>query len=190
MPTYGKIRVAGVLFQSEPGAAAEDGELYIDSSSSQLSQKGAGSSTTPIGSVPSSSNPLQKQMQNLSGVTIPINATVAKLVNGGIAAADSDAAGKTKVIGIARESIANNIVGTVGLLGPNWDGAVAGLGFSPGDLIYMAESSGAYTNNISSFTGGDDRLVRVGIADCASGTASPVATDLLCILTEEVASNV
>lgn len=187
MTTFAKLKVSGIVFDPQPAGGAGEGELYTDSDSSQLSVKGSGPDTTPVGSAPSSDSQLRKVMQNLSGSTIPLNALVAKLTNGGIAAADSDAAGKTRVIGIARESIANNATGSIGLLGPNMDGVLTSLGFAPGDTIYMAESSGAYTNNVLSFTGSNDRIVRVGIADCAPGTASLTVTDLLCILTEEVA---
>lgn len=183
--TYAKLRINGIVFDPASQAGAAEGELYVDSTSGQLSVKGGGSSTTPIGAAPSADQALNKVMENQSGSTIPLNALVAKLANGTIAQADSD--GNANVIGIAQAAIPNLSTGTVRLLGPNIAGVLTGLGFAPGQSVYMSETTGHYTTNINSFTGSNDRLVRVGIADCAAGFASTTVVDLLAILTEEVA---
>lgn len=185
MTVHAKIRVDGVLLVPKPAANAVQGELFADTAApNQISVGAVGGTSNQLAS---GANPLVKLMQNLSGATILANAEVAKLPNGGIAAAGSDTVGRMNVIGIAKADILNNAIGSVGLFGPNQEGVLTGTGFAPGDKVYMAESNGAYTNDLNSFSGGNDRIVRVGIADCAAGTASATVVDLLCVLTEEVA---
>lgn len=187
MTVYAKLRVSGVVFDPKTAVSAVTGELFVELTSDQLSTKGLVDST-PVGAAADADSLLIKMMQNLSGVGIPIGAEVCKLVNGGIALAESDIPARARVIGVAREAILNNAQGKVGLIGPNQPGVLAGLGFTPGDKVYMAETAGAYTNSLASFTGGNDRIVCVGIADCAAGNASLTVTDLIMALTEEVAS--
>jgi hypothetical protein len=37
----------------------------------------------------------------------------------------------------------------------------------------------SFINSVGSLTGDDDSIIKVGIADCAAGTASGTATDLI-----------
>jgi hypothetical protein len=58
---------------------------------------------------------------------------------------------------------------------------LVGLGFAPGDEIFVGETTGGYVNDIAPFTGNNDSIIKIGVADCAAGTASSVATDLILI---------
>jgi len=121
---------------------------------------------------------LVKSMKNTSGVQIPLGAPIAKLADGGISQADSDAVGKQIWIGVANETIAINAFGQVVLVGPNIAGALTGKGFTPGDHIFLSQD-GSYINDSTLLTGGNDSLIRVGYADCADGVQSATATDLI-----------
>lgn len=129
---------------------------------------------------------LIKQMQSGHGSTIPAGKPVSKLANGKIVPADSDDALGQKYVGITKDSITANGTGDVYLTGNNIPGAVSGLGFTPGDEVFLSETSGAFTNNPNSFTNNDDSIIKLGIADCAAGTASSTATDLI-MFTEVIA---
>lgn len=133
------------------------------------------------------SNLLSKQMQNLSGVTIPAGVPIAKMPNGSIARADSDGAGGLQnFIGISGASIADATQGAVILVGANLAGVITGLGFAPGQDIYLSESGG-YTNTpATAFSNNDDSIIKIGVADCAAGAASSTATDLIMFPTVEV----
>ena len=104
---------------------------------------------------------------------------VAKQANGKINQADSDAVLGQEFVGFAMAvASADGDLISVLCAGANLAGAVTGLGFAPGDEIFLGEASG-YTNNPSSFTGSDDSIIRVGVADCAAGVASGTAVDLI-----------
>ena len=63
-------------------------------------------------------------------------------------------------------------------VGPNLADALVGLGFATGDEIYLSDAGG-YTNTTSGLSAGIDSIIKLGVADCASGTASATATDLI-----------
>lgn len=67
----------------------------------------------------------------------------------------------------------------VALVGYNLIGVLNGLGFTPGDKIFIGETPGSFVNDISSFAGENDSIIWVGWADCSEGTASNQAADLL-----------
>jgi len=120
-----------------------------------------------------------KTMQNLSGATIPAGYPVSKKPDGSIIASDSDGPGGLQnYIGISLAIILNGAQGVVIVVGPNIAGAITGLGFAPGDEVLIAENGG-YTNDPNSFTDANDSIIKVGVADCASGAASPTATDII-----------
>jgi len=121
---------------------------------------------------------LTKSMQNKSGATIDAGKPVSKKADGSIVPADSDSADGQTFVGITVDSIADDATGDVYLVGQNIPGALTGLGFTPGQDIFISESTG-FTNNPDSFSGGDDTITRVGIADCAAGAASDTVTDLI-----------
>jgi hypothetical protein len=151
--------------------------VFIDSTNSnQASFKDQGGNVVVIGAV-SSSNLFLKEMQ--AAEAMPVNTPVSKLPNGKIVPADSDAVAGQNYIGItASPAPAIDSLVTVLLPGANIVGAVASLGFAPGDEVFLGEGGG-FTNDPSVFTGGDDSIIRVGIADCGAGVASSIATDLI-----------
>jgi len=110
---------------------------------------------------------------------IPKGSPVAKYSDGKLYFADSDETEGKIFIGIALEDIAIGASGKVLCLGKNVPGVLTGLGFAPGDEIYIGESPGTYTNDPGSLTGGDDDITRIGIADCSEGVVSALATDLV-----------
>jgi len=121
---------------------------------------------------------LTKQMENKSGVQIDTGKPVSKKSDGTIVQADSDSVDGQIFVGIAAANIPNNTIGTVWLVGQNIPGVISGYGFAPGDDVFVSES-GEYTNDPASFTGANDTITRIGIADCAAGVASPVAVDII-----------
>ena len=150
------------------------GSLYIDPNSGALSNQSA-SGAQVIGVI---------QQMNLkimiAGAAIPAKYPVAKRGDGRVVAAGSDAGGGGQnFIGFSMEAATGvdqslNVL----LVGVNLEGAVDGLGFAPGEDVYLAEGGG-YTNDPNSFTGADDSLIKVGIADCAAGEAVATAKDLI-----------
>ena len=121
---------------------------------------------------------IEKTMESSHTSAIPINTPVSKKTDGTIVPADSDAADGQVFIGITSEEIASGSQGIVKLVGQNITGALTGLGFAVGDDVYLAETGG-YTNDPNSFTGDDDSIIRIGVADCSEGTASSTANDLI-----------
>jgi hypothetical protein len=121
---------------------------------------------------------LTKQMENKSGSQIDAGKPVSKKADGTIVQADSDSTDGQRFVGIAAVNIPHNTIGTVYLVGQNIPGVITGFGFAPGDDVFVSES-GEYTNDPNSFSGGNDTITRIGIADCVAGTASPVAVDII-----------
>lgn len=174
--TIAKFKVEALVFEPIAAASAPNNSLFSDSANANLfTNKSAGGSPDPIGA---STSVLVKQMENQSGSTIASGRPVSKKANGTIVEGDSDAALAQQLIGITLQSIAHAALGNVALLGQNVPGAVTGLGFAPGQDIYLSETGG-YTNDPNSFTGNNDSIIRIGIADCPAGAASGTATDLV-----------
>lgn len=170
-----------VLTPSLP-SAIPNGAVFIDSTNADaMSVKGTGGAVSPIGST--GSNIFIKQMQ-AAGV-IATNMPVSKRPDGKIEQADSDAATGQEVVGFALAAAAGNgSLINVLCVGANIAGALTGLGFTPGQEVYLSENSG-YTNDPNSFTGNNDSIIRLGVADCAAGAASTVVTDLI-VFTEVI----
>jgi len=124
---------------------------------------------------------LEKIMINNSGINIPINKPVSIKPDGGIEMADSDAVNGQEPIGITLEAINDSFSGIVALFGRNMPGALTGLGYTPGDDIFIDEIAGGYTNTTSGFTGDNDSVVRLGVAAVADGITNVNATDLIMI---------
>ena len=152
--------------------------LFVDSlQGSEFAIKNLGGITSLIATT-AGANPFLKTMQ--SDAAFAIYMPLVKQPNGRVVKADSNNTNAESFCGYAMT--ASTGVGqavSVMTAGPNVIGALVGLGFAPGDLIYINENGG-YTNDPSTFTGGNDTLVKLGIADCAGGgVASPVASDLI-----------
>ena len=122
--------------------------------------------------------PQAKRMVNQSGALIPSGKMVSKKSDGSIVVADSDSLDGQQPIGVTSETIADSSDGLVITFGPNIPGILTGLGFAPGDTIYVSENA-SLTNDGGSFTGDDDSIIKVGIADCAEGVVSGSATDMI-----------
>lgn len=157
-------------------ASVPNNTIFIDSTNSnQATFKDGTGNVGVIGAV-SSSNIFIKQMQ--ASVAMPINTPVSKLANGKIVHADSDAANGQEYVGITLAGAAIDGLVSVILPGANIVGALTGLGFTPGQEVFLGENGG-FTNNPSTFTGDNDSIIRVGIADCSAGNASGTVTDLI-----------
>lgn len=120
-----------------------------------------------------------KVMVNGDTALIPKRTPIAKYSDGKIYFADSDSTAGKKFIGWTLEDIDVGESGLVFLVGPNLPDFVAGMGFVPGDEIFIGETGGTMTNNPGSFSGVDDDIIKIGVADCSEGVASGMATDLI-----------
>lgn len=121
----------------------------------------------------------QKSMKNTSGVIIPAGTPVSKMSDGGITASDSDISTSMVFVGITGALIGIGSFGNVLVPCPNMAGVLTGKGFASGDNVYMSETTGQFAKSAGDFTGQNDRIVRIGIADCADGEISGTAKDLL-----------
>lgn len=173
-----------IFLQPTDPSVVPNGSVFLDSTNgNSMSVKSSGGVTAPI-STATGSELFIKQMQ-ASG-PIGLKKSVSKRPDGKVEQADSDAADGQKVVGYALQSAsADGDLIDVFCLGANLAGALTGLGYTPGDEVYLSETGG-YTNDPNSFTGGNDSIIRVGIADCSAGTASGTVTDLIAF-TEVVA---
>ncbi len=172
------IKVNYVVLNPVNPSLVPNGALYLDSTNGNASTiKGTGGGNETIGSV-SANNIYIKQMQALA--PIAINKPVSKRADGKIQIADSDAPNGQQFIGFTLQAAANadDLVNVL-CIGANIVGAITGLGFMPGEEIFIAEDGSGFTNDPDSFTGANDSIIKIGIADCAAGTASGTATDLL-----------
>lgn len=154
--------------------------IYVDSSNgNQATFKNSSGTSSVVGAV-STSNLFIKSMQ--VDEIFPVNSPVSKKANGRIIKADTDLSTDTQqYIGIALQAPVN--VGdfiNVLTVGPNLANALVGLGFAPGDEVFLGENGG-FTNaaGVGGFLGNNDSVIKVGIADCTGGTASTTANDLI-----------
>ncbi|MGZ3773044.1 MAG: hypothetical protein ACXVCY_04660 [Pseudobdellovibrionaceae bacterium] len=149
------------------------GSLFLHQDTNVMNYK---SSVGDVSQVSSSAiSMLVKKMQCETAITAM--RPVSKLANGKITFSDSD--NSANIVGFA---LSNGNIGDiidVLCIGANLIDAIAGLGYAVGDTVYMSEDGNGYTNNPSSFTGNNDSIVKIGIADCKAGLASTVATDLI-----------
>lgn len=176
--TKGGIKVGFVELVPRAAAAVPNGALFLDSSGGNApTAKNTGGSSVPIGEV-AASDVLIKTWQNLSGVTIVAGKTSCKLASGSAALADADAVGRQVWLAVALDTVANTAQGRFALVGPNVAGALAGLGFAPGEAVYQGKTAGGYAA-LSTLNPLTDAIIRVGYADCAAGVASATAVDLI-----------
>jgi len=126
-----------------------------------------------------SSVALQKRMKNTSASTIAAGVAVSKMSDGGITASDSDVSTAMQFVGISAEAINSGSFGVVKLAWPNIAGIMLGRGFLSGSNVYMSETTGQFAGSASDFTLDNDRILRIGIADCSDSEQSSAAKDLL-----------
>lgn len=125
-------------------------------------------------------NPLVKKVKyNGSLSTILLHQPVALKSDGTVVLADADGLDNQMLIGFALENISVGGKGVILLSNPNAVGVIAGAGFTPGDTIMLSKTPGALTNNLNIFDPNTDTILKVGIADCADGIQSAIATDLI-----------
>lgn len=175
MTTYAKIRTGALILDPvAPASVTEDNAIFSDSSNgNQFSFQAGGVVATQA--------MYRKVMQSGFAGTIPLNTPVSKEPDGRILPADANDPNAGEIVGITLETFsAENVLGAVHLFGPNVTNAVSGLGFVPGQEIYLSTVAGGYTNDPSTLNDiSVDSIIRIGIADCAQGTASGTATDLI-----------
>jgi len=159
-------------------ASVPNGAMFLDTDDSDLLKtKDTSGSVSTLTTGASPTNILLKSA--IAGGAITALRTVSKRADGKTVQADSDSADGQAAYGIALDAAsADGDPVNVVLFGPNVANALNGLGFAPGDDIYLSETGG-YTNT-NSFTGDNDSIIKVGVADCAAGIASATATDLIC----------
>lgn len=125
--------------------------------------------------------------QMVAGAALSSGKPISKRPDGKIIQTDSDGADARNYVGFSLQSAAaDGDLVNVQLVGANIAGALTGLGFASGSQIFLDEVSGGLTDDPGTFTGANDVILKVGIADCAAGTASGTATDLI-MFSEEVA---
>lgn len=177
MSSYAKIRTDAVLFNPINPAGLENNSLLADFNDNNLLKTKDNSGNLQL--IQSPLTLFTKVMQSGFVGTILAGTPVSKTSSGKIIPADSDAIGGQEPIGITLVIFnALDDIGTIHLFAPNVQGVLSLLGFVPGEEIFLGEAGG-YTNNPNAFTGDNDSIIRIGIADCPSGTASVLATDLL-----------
>lgn len=158
-------------------ASVPNGCVFLDASNGNVATvKSTGGTSDPVGNT-SSDNLFIKQMQ-IDG-PIEVNKPVSKKANGRIVQGDSDSADGQMIVGMSLEAGLNagDFI-NVFCIGANLAGALAGLGMTPGQEVFLSETGG-YTTDANSFTGNNDTIMKVGIADCAAGAASGTAVDLI-----------
>lgn len=176
--TLASVKCQFVVLEPVDPSGVPNGCLFLDSTNSnQATIKTTGGVNDPVTSTGTSF--FLKEM--VAGAAISSGQPLSKRSDGKVVEADSDGTGTQTFIGYSQESAdGDGSLLNVLLAGANLSGVLDGLGFSTGDLIYLSESGG-YTDDPDSFTGGDDTIIKLGIADCAASIASSTAVDLIAI---------
>lgn len=179
------FKMTHLILVPTPAAQVPNGALFLDSGNlNQLSVKSYAGTVAVVEGGGGSSSLFVKQM--IAGEAFLANRPLSKRADGKVVAADSDSATGQQIIAHSLQaSGGDNAPVNVLCVGANLAGALTGLGFSPGDEIFLGEN-GEYTNDISTFSNNDDSIIKVGIADCAAGEANVAATDLV-VFTEVIA---
>lgn len=181
MGKVARIRTEAIQFEPIPGGSVSvNNAIFVDSSNANaLTSKTSGGSLEEIGAAESSM--FKKEMQCAS--PIRVGKPVSKTSTGKIVEADSDLAGGQKPCGfsLVEFAIADD-KGLIFTVGPNLPGLLDGMGFAPGDTIYLDEVNGGMTNSPSHLQVGDDSIISLGMADCSAGNASTVARDLIFLM--------
>lgn len=176
MTTYAKLRTDAVVLNPTTSASLPNNSMFSDSADGNIlkNKDNSGSTQTVV-----ASSLFNKTMQSGFVGIIAAGVPVSKTSDGRIIPADADGAGAQEPIGISLVPFYSyDDLGAVHLFAPNVSGVLTSLGFIPGEEIFLGESGG-YTNNPNAFTGDNDSIIRIGVADCASGAASAIATDLI-----------
>lgn len=174
------IKCKAIEFVPQTDANAPESAMYMDSNSN-LKTKGTGETppTNTIGQQATVNYTFVRTGLNGDSSTIARGTPISKMTNGAIIKAQSDGANRQRFCGISMEDILPGQFGSYITPGPCITNAILGLGFAPGDEVFVHQVLGEYTNNPMNFTGNNDSIIRVGIADCSSGEASAQAKDLI-----------
>lgn len=124
-------------------------------------------------------NSFEKSFTSGHSGIIAAKTPVALKDDGSIVPGDSDDVDAAQIIGFTKTSIAIGANGVVILFGRNMPGALTGLGFTPGAEIFIDETAGSLTDDVSGFTGADDAIIRLGVAAMPDNTTGAAATDLI-----------
>jgi hypothetical protein len=111
-------------------------------------------------------------------VTIPAGVAVAVYSDGLMYRASSSLLTGKAMIGVLMEAVVPEATGRVLLPGFNIPGALTGLGFNPGDEVFV-DDDGNYSNGLSGLSDPNDSFLRVGYADGPAGVETSIATDLI-----------
>lgn len=173
------IPMKATFIQMQPVAPSivPENAVFVDSQNSNtLSNKNNTNITITV--VQETANILFKQMQ--AGEDLSTHWPLAKLNNGKVVRFDANDPDRKNFCGYAMADVLNNAGVSVFLVGANLAGAINGLGFTPGDEVYI-DNNGSYTNDPSTIAiDQDSDIIKVGIADCAGGaTASSTAVDII-----------
>ncbi len=178
-----KIRASAIILTPIVDGDAPNNSIFSDAGNSgAFTNKTPAGTVTAVGAV-SSADAFGKLAKNASGTTIAAKKAVSKKADGSIVVSDSDSVDGQKPYAITAAAILDDAFGQLYLFGRNVPGALTGLGFVAGDSIYISQTAG-FTNDPGSFTGNDDTITFIGIADCADNTMSATATDLVMIRQE------
>jgi hypothetical protein len=118
---------------------------------------------------------LRKLVKNMSGALIPAFSCLTWTSMGTVELADANIASKTLFAGINEADIPDGAYGFAIKEG-NVAGALATLGASPGDIVYMGEEPGELT--LTAPLGITDAIFKIGRAEPPDGLAQPQAIDL------------
>jgi len=130
----------------------------------------------------------EKMMKNTDTNPMPIGMPVSITSTGSIVPGDSDSADGQQPVGITLETIAVGEFGKVALYGRNIAGILTGMGFIPGDDVFLGETGGNFISDpTNDLTGGNDSIIKMGVAAAPDGQVGASATDL--ILIRQVISN-
>ena len=168
------------FLELEPTAPADApiNTVFADSTNgNKLSTKTSGGVTTPIDGTTSSDLFIKNV---IAGEIIQINTPVSvDPTTGKYVSAESDRANAQNVEGYTLQpAVGVDASINILLVGPNLSGFLTGLGFAPGDEIFLGEAGG-FTNDVSTFSDNNDTVMKLGIAAPEAGLASTEAKDLI-----------
>lgn len=176
MPRYAGIRTTFVQLDPTVQETTPTGALFVDSSNSNQFTTKPVDVNAPPATVATAVNYFLKGV--ISGAAYGAQVPLSKLPNGKAVAADADTNASDHIGYSVDASTGADQAHSVILIGPNLPNALVGMGFTPGDIIYLDKVAGQYINDTSGF-GPSDNIVQLGIADCGDGLASATATDLI-----------
>lgn len=177
MTTLAAVNARYIMLIPVDPSEVPNGALFLDANDGGAAKvKATGGNVDSIGS--GATNLFVKPM--VTDGAFASGQPVAKKSNGKVVAADSDGiSGEQNQIGFAMQASSGpDLLVNVLTCGPNVAGALTGMGFAPGQEVYLGEAGGYVAAN-HAYQDGDDRIIRLGIADCPGGVASGVATDLV-----------